>query len=1301
MANENVKFKRGEKADLPLKGENGSVYVTTDTGEMYMDTQTTASDASNGESVSGRIKIKDTTKAPINHASTGTSYGVSSGSNYGHAKASTTTPKANGTASAGSETSSFARGDHVHPLQTSVANATKATQDSAGQQINTTYIKGLSVNGRTITYTKGDGTTGTITTQDSNTTYGVATSSTPGLVKSGGDITVDGTGIMSVANDSHTHSNSTITSLDASKLTGTINIDRLPKGSLERLVPVEDEDARFALTSNDVQLGDTVQQLDTGVMYLVVNESELDNESGYKEYTAGSATSVPWSGVTGKPSSFTPSSHTHTISQITNISSANVASAVKATQDSAGQDIDSTYIKGLSVSGRTITYTKGDGTTGTITTQDTNTTYSNATTSTAGLMSSSDKTKLDGIEPGANKYTHPSYTAKSSGLYKVTVDGTGHVSATSAVTKSDITALGIPGQDTNTTYSAFNGATSSAAGGSGLVPAPSAGASNRYLRSDGTWAVPPDTNTTYTLSSFGITASASELNYMDGVTSNVQTQLNGKAASSHTHSGTQITGLTADRALISNSSGQVAVSAVTSTELGYLDGVTSAIQTQLNGKAASSHTHNYAGSSSAGGSANSAVKLATARTINGTGFDGSSDINIQNNYFASLSEVDLNTQRSYGEYYGGGGNECTNTPSGVDWFYLRIFRTASGYTGQHLYSNGIWYSRYYDGSSWSSWSEIYSSTNKPTASEIGAAASSHTHNYAGSSSAGGAANSVANALTIQFNGTAQSTYNGSAARTYNITPSAIGAATSGHTHGTASTSAAGFLRQLNGSTSQYLRGDGTWATPPNTTYSNMGGASSSAAGKAGLVPAPSAGASNRYLRSDGTWAVPPDTNTTYTLSSFGITATASELNYMDGVTSNVQTQLNGKASSSHSHSAATTSAAGFMPALNSSTNRDNDATALVMLTNGNWVRMPDAYVTSSDTTEIRFSSATTEENGFMTASDKSKLDGIASGANKYTHPSYTSRSSGLYKITVDSTGHVSAVSSVTKADITALGIPGSDTNTTYSAFKGATTSAAGGSGLVPAPSTGAANRYLRSDGTWAVPPDTNTTYSGSGGISVSGTTISHSNSITAGNAGPTANSSPSFGGSFTVPYIAYDARGHITSRTNRTMTLPTPLTSLSSATSNTSVLGAKIVADEINRIDDNLSRLNKSPNMASGTYSLSQGITHLNDKNSSFNMQTASGVTSSSAFILAVFTAHFNSMSAGNQCQVGFANNNDTVLEYTRHQICAHASGDIFLQSVALIPGTVAIAHPYVYFTATGTKSVECYLYYKPLYFEA
>ena len=74
-------------------------------------------------------------------------------------------------------------------------------------------------------------------------------------------------------------------------------------------------------------------------------------------------------------------------------------------------------------------------------------------------------------------------------------------------------------------------------------------------------------------------------------TVNITAATVGAAASSHTHAGTAITGLTANRALISNGSGQVAVSAVTSTELGYLDGVTSNIQTQLNGKAASSHTH--------------------------------------------------------------------------------------------------------------------------------------------------------------------------------------------------------------------------------------------------------------------------------------------------------------------------------------------------------------------------------------------------------------------------------------------------------------------------------------------------------------------------------------------------------------------------------------------------------------------------------------------------------------------------------------------------------------------------------------
>lgn len=70
-----------------------------------------------------------------------------------------------------------------------------------------------------------------------------------------------------------------------------------------------------------------------------------------------------------------------------------------------------------------------------------------------------EKTKLGGIEEGANKYTHPTHTAAASGLYKTTVDEEGHVTDTIPVTKADITGLGIPAQDTT-----YVNATQSAAG---------------------------------------------------------------------------------------------------------------------------------------------------------------------------------------------------------------------------------------------------------------------------------------------------------------------------------------------------------------------------------------------------------------------------------------------------------------------------------------------------------------------------------------------------------------------------------------------------------------------------------------------------------------------------------------------------------------------------------------------------------------------------------------------------------------------------------------------------------------------
>lgn len=81
----------------------------------------------------------------------------------------------------------------------------------------------------------------------------------------------------------------------------------------------------------------------------------------------------------------------------------------------------------------------------------------------------------------------------------------------------------------------------------------------------------------------------------------------------------------------------------------------------------------------------------------------------------------------------------------------------------------------------------------------------------------------------------------------------------------------------------------------NPTYFPMVGASSAEAGKEGLVPAPAAGKQSSFLRGDGTWALPTDTK--YTLESFGVSATAAEINHLGGATSNIQGQLNSKVDS--------------------------------------------------------------------------------------------------------------------------------------------------------------------------------------------------------------------------------------------------------------------------------------------------------------------------------------------------------------------------------------------------------------------
>lgn len=255
-----------------------------------------------------------------------------------------------------------------------------------------------------------------------------------------------------------------------------------------------------------------------------------------------------------------------------------------------------------------------------------------------------------------------------------------------------------------------------------------------------------------------------------------------------------------------------------------------------------------------------------------------------------------------------------------------------------------------------------------------------------------------------------------------------------------------------GSAGQFLKwsADGTavWANDNNTTYTTMTGATANADGKEGLAPKPAKGQQGLYLRGDGTWATP--TNTTYG------NATTSAAGLMS---SGDKTKLDGIAAGANNYVHPTTAGNKHVPAGGAAgqiLGWDADGTAKWVnekdttygtfkgatssadggngLVPGPKMANKDQYLKGDGTwgtpTNTTYNDATQSTHGLMTAADKKKLDGVAAGANNYVHPSYTAKDSGLYKVTVDASGHVSAATAVVKADITALGIPA--TNTTYS-----------------------------------------------------------------------------------------------------------------------------------------------------------------------------------------------------------------------------------------------------------------------------
>ena len=371
---------------------------------------------------------------------------------------------------------------------------------------------------------------------------------------------------------------------DAANITfGVLNVDRIPSIPATKLTGIINQANLPSYVDDVLEFANKTAfptKGESGKIYVdqATNKTYRWSGSGYVEISAslalGTTSSTAFRGDYGNVA------YTHATAKgaafgsglykITTNAQGHVTTATAVTKSDItalgipGSDTNTNTTYELTKSGSTITLEGSDGSSTSVT--DSNTVYTHPITPgnkhipAGGSSGQILRWSADGTAAwGADNNTNTTYTLSKSGS---TIKLTGSDGSSTTVT------------DSNTTYSAMTGATSSAAGSTGLVPAPAAGAATRYLRSDGTWQVPPDTNTTYTLSSFGITATAAELNKLDGVTA-------------------------------------------TATELNYVDGVTSNIQTQLNGKAASSHTHsNYLTTS---GTAAAATKLATACTFSLTG----------------------------------------------------------------------------------------------------------------------------------------------------------------------------------------------------------------------------------------------------------------------------------------------------------------------------------------------------------------------------------------------------------------------------------------------------------------------------------------------------------------------------------------------------------------------------------------------------------------------------------------------------------------------------------------------------------
>ncbi len=461
------------------------------------------------------------------------------------------------------------------------------------------------------------------------------------------------------ANSSHTHGSGDITSLDAGKLTGTISIDRLPAGALERCMIVADDTARFKLTTTDVQKGDTVKVTSTGRMYFVIDDSKLTTEDGYTVYTAGSATSVPWSGVTGKPTTFTPSAHKHTKSEITDFPTSMVnPNSITVTLNGGTTEGTNkfTYNGG---SAKTINITPANigaaaANHGTHVTYSTDTPKANgaASAGTSGAVARADhvhplQTTVSGNAGTATKLANPRKIGNASfdGSGDITLADIGAAASSHSHTIANVTGL----------QSALDGKAASNHNHNNVYYTKTETDNKLNLKAENITLTNQDLNSV-TAPGFYVAAGG---NTCENKPSNVD---NFGLIIIHRASGafyTQICFIDDKSYRRFNNNGtwtNWTEDRLTDTWRGIQDNLTSDSTTSslsaaqgkvlkglVDGKAASNHTHKYAGSSSVGGAANSAIKLTNARNFSITGgaaasaisFDGSNNVALNVTYVST------------------------------------------------------------------------------------------------------------------------------------------------------------------------------------------------------------------------------------------------------------------------------------------------------------------------------------------------------------------------------------------------------------------------------------------------------------------------------------------------------------------------------------------------------------------------------------------------------------------------------------------------------------------------------------------